>query len=185
MLKVNVDGKSYQVKNNIDEFLIKDFEVVTKILNDDKINNIEKWSEVFIFCGLPRDIVDMFDLEAFIKLIKEFNLLDDKGIEMVKDITLNDITYTCYQEEFRLTVKDTRYIEDFIVKNPNNYLGELMAIVYKRTDVDKNITYDSAHIKYKAELFRNGVTADKVIPFIQILSKKLINDYELLKDGTI
>jgi hypothetical protein len=59
-----------------------------------------------------------------------------------------------------------------------------MAIIYKRPGFDKTINFDKAHIHHKAELFRKNLTADKVIPFISFLSKKLIGDYELIEQGS-
>ena len=183
MLNVNYNGSTYPVKNRAEEFLIKDFENVTKILNDKKKNNIDKWSETFVYCGLPQDIVDEFDAGAFIQLVKEFNILDGLNIEISKEIELNGEIYTAYDDEFKMTVKDMRFIEDYIVKNDDRYLGELMAVIYKRKDLDKSLHYDKSHIHFKAELFRKEVTADKTIPFIQFLSKKLVQDYELIKNG--
>ena len=73
-------------------------------------------------------------------------------------------------------------IEHYIDKNDKRYLGEVMAVIYKVPGADKTINFDKAHIHHKAELFRKGLTADKVIPIISFLSKKLVKDYEFIQE---
>ena len=60
--------------NSVDELLLKDFEYITSIFNDKEKQHFEKWSEIFVFLGLPEDVVDEFDTFAFIDIIKEFNI---------------------------------------------------------------------------------------------------------------
>ena len=71
-------------------------------------------------------------------------------------------------------------IEQFASDQKKDYLGELMAIIYKRKDLTKAEHFDKAHIKFKAKLFRESLTADKVIPLIAFLSKKLVDDVNLI-----
>ena len=181
MLKINLNEKSYEIRNSMNELLIKEFEHITSLLNDKEKQYFEKWSEIFIYLGLPQDIVDSFDTFAFLDIIKEFNIFKHSDTEIVKEIEIKGDLYISYDETFKITVKDMAMIEGYIAKNDNRYIGEVMAILYKRPGFDKKINYDKAHIHHKAELFRNNITADNVVPIISFLSKKLVVDYELVK----
>lgn len=182
MLKINVKEKSYEIKNSVDELLLKDFEYITSIFNNKEKQNFEKWSEIFVFLGLPEDVVDEFDTFAFIDIIKEFNIINIKDKEIVKEFEIDGDLYVSYDETFKITVKEMSLIEHYIQKNADRYLGEIMAVLYKRPGFDKSVNYDKAHIHHKAELFRRTLTADKAVPFISFLSKKLISDYEFIEE---
>jgi len=182
MINLKFDGNTYQLKNSTNEFLINEFEHICSILNNLEKNHIEKWTEVFKYLGIPEDVIDNFDSFDFIEMIKEFNIFTTDSTEFVKEIVLDGITYTAFDEKFKLTVKEMTLIEDYVKKNDNRYLGEMLAVIYKRTDLDKTMTYDKAHLKFKAELIRKQINADVAIPIIGFLSKKLINDYNLLTD---
>jgi len=182
MLKINLNEKSYEIRNSMNELLIKEFEYITSLLNDKEKQYFEKWSEIFVYLGLPQDVVDSFDTFAFIDIIKEFNIFNQTNTDIVKEIKIGDDSYVSYNDTFKITVKDMSMIEYYIGKNDKRYIGEVMAILYKRPGFDKTLNYDKAHIHHKAELFRNNITADNVVPVITFLSKKLVVDYELVKE---
>lgn len=184
MLKINVKEKSYEIKNSVDELLLKEFEYITNIFNNKERQYFEKWSEIFIYLGLPQEVVDEFDSFAFIDIIKEFNIINSISDEIIKEFEIDGNLYVGYDETFRLTVKEMSLIESYIEKDSNRYLGEILAIIYKRPEFDKNINYDKAHIHHKAELFRKNLKADIAIPIVSFISKKLINDYELITQNS-
>ena len=172
-----INIKGYEVKNLNNELLIKDFEHITMLFNDKEKMFFEKWAEIFIYLGVPEEVVDNFDVDDFIIGIKDFNdVSDQKNINIIKDITIDGVEYSCYDENFKITVKDMSLIEEYAKKNENRYLGDVMAVLYKRVDADKNVNYDKSHIHYKAELFRKEITIDKLVPILNILSNKLIKE---------
>lgn len=177
MIKIN----DYEIRNKIDELLICEYEYISKIYNSQEIDNIDKWVKIFIYLGVPADVIDDLDLQEFIQLIGKFQLnIEMEQKEIVKEIVINDVVYSAYDEIFKLSVKDMALIENYIKERPENYIGEAMSVIYKNRNFDRTIHYDKAHIKNKAEIFRKNVTADKVIPIINIISKKLIKDGELI-----
>jgi hypothetical protein len=180
MINLLFDSKTFEIRNNVTEFTIGEFETLSAIMNDDEKNYIEKWSDIFQFLGVPEDVVDNFDTFDFIDLIKQFNFLGDEEFKMKQTIVLNDIEYHAFDEEFKLTVKEMRLIEDFINKNSKRYLGDILAVIYKRSDTDKTINFDKSHLHFKAELIRKEIMADVAMPLMSYLSKKLIKDYNLL-----
>ena len=184
MLKINYNQKTYEVRNNVEELLLKEFEDVSAIFNYKEKDQFEKWSEIFVYIGLDQEIVDELDTFAFIDIIKEFNIVNLESTDIIKDFEIDGDLYVAYEDKFKLTVKEMTLVEHYIKKNENRYLGEIMAIIYKRPGFDKTINFDKAHIHHKAELFRKSLTADKAVPFISFLSKKLITDYELIEQDT-
>ncbi len=46
MLKINLNEKSYEIRNSMNELLIKEFEHITSLLNDKEKQYFEKWSEI-------------------------------------------------------------------------------------------------------------------------------------------
>jgi hypothetical protein len=183
MININFDGKTIAIKNTVNELLIGEFEYICDILNDTKnINTIEKWGNIFLYLGIPQDVLDNLDAMDFIELIKEFNISDKNFTTIENEITLDGHIYYYNFDEVKMTVKEVTLIESYITKDSNKYIGDMMAILYKRNDVDKNITFDKAHIEHKAKLFRKNITADKSIPFLTYLTKKLSKDSEQLND---
>jgi hypothetical protein len=185
MLNVKINDTTYRIKNSSEEFTITEFETICSILNDTSIPKYSKWSQIFIYLGIPEDVIDTFDSSAFVSIIKEFELESPTTNTITKEIIIDGYTYVAYDSEFFLSVKQMGLIEEFISKDSDKYLGELMAIIYKREDLTKAEHFDKAHIKHKAKLFREHITADKALPFIGYLSKQLINDAELLGDESI
>ena len=180
MLNINIQESTYQIRNGINELTVGEFEELSLIMNDSELNTIDKWSRVFNFLGIPMDVIDSFDSFTFMDIIKEFNFFDVHLNDPVSEISLNNISYKASLRDGQplITVKEMKLIEDAIKSNPHKYLAKMLAIIYKRDDVDKAITYDSAHIKFKADLIRKEITADVAMPYIKFLSKKLINDHD-------
>ena len=171
---------SYEIRNQLDELTIGEFEELSLIMNNHELNTIDKWSRVFNFLGIPIDVIDSFDSFTFMDIIKEFNFFNVHLNKPVDEISLNGITYKASLKDDQplITVKEMKLIEDAIKSNPHRYLANMLAIIYKRDDVDKTITYDNAHIKFKADMIRKEITADIAMPYIEFLSKKLINDHD-------
>lgn len=183
MLNVNIQETTYKIRNQIDELTIGEFETISGIMNNTDMNNIEKWTEVFAFLGIPKDVIESFDSFAMIEIIKEFTIFDNK-LEMnyQTELTLNgEVYYASFNNGVpSITVKEIRLIEDHIVKNPHKYLSYMLAVIYKRKDLDKNITYDKSHISFKMDLIRKNVKADVAMPYVKFIANKLVKDYEFI-----
>jgi len=184
MLNLKLEGETYPIKNSLDELTIKQFEFISSILNDKEKSHISKWSEIFIYLGLPEDIVENLDSFSFIEIINNFNFTFEelKEKEIVKEIILDGVSYFAYDETFKITVKEMALIEEYVKKNENKYLAEIMAVIYKRNDLQKEMQYDKAHIKHKADLIRTQITSDIAFPIIGFLAKRLIKDFKLIED---
>jgi hypothetical protein len=182
MLNININGASYPIKQTATDFTIKEYENLCEVLNDDNINEIDRYYQAFIMLGLDADLLDTFDGFSFLKLIHEFKDYTLPIGEFTKTIELNGRVYTSFDEKFFFSVKDMRLIEEYVKKNSVKFIGEILAIVFKDTELTKVEHYDPAHIKYKAKLFRENITYDVAIPFINDFSSNLITTLESFKN---
>lgn len=176
-----------QIKHSFSELTIKEYEVISSILNDNEKDYIDKWSEIFIFLGVDENSLDSMVVSEFIEAIKNFNLNQgDITDEIKQTITLNGIDYYAFknEEEFKITVKEMNFIENAIKHNDKRYIGDVLAIIYKNPQNDKTINFDKAHIHFKAELIRKEITADIAIPILNYLGKIVIKNFDLLNYET-
>jgi hypothetical protein len=181
MIKVKFEDKVYEVKNTLDEILISDFENIISIMNNKK-NYIDRWSEVFIILGLPEIVLENMDSSDFINVIKEVDINTDTEVKLEKEITIDNVVYRIKHDEVKISVKEMRLIEKFIIDNDNKYIGDIMAVLYRNESSDDTINYDLTHIKHKAKLFRDNVTVDKSLPFLKYLSTKIVKDFNTIKN---
>jgi len=180
MIKINFKNDSYELRNEVFEWTIGEFESMSAILNNKDKDHLEKWIEVFELLKIPTEVIDNMDAFDFMEIIKEFNMFGVQNNEIVKTIHLKGEQYHAYDEKFRITVKEMKLIESLVNKNPDRYLGDIMAVIYKRPDIDPELHKDKAHIHFKAELIRKEASADMAIPILTFLSKKLIKDESVL-----
>jgi hypothetical protein len=77
----------------------------------------------------------------------------------------------------KLSVKDSRIVEKIVKKDNKEYISEIMALMFKRTDLSNAEHYDSAHLKHKAKLF-SKLKADIAIPYLTFVTYKITNHAE-------
>ena len=65
-------------------------------------------------------------------------------------------------------------IEKMAVKENKHFVSEIMAIMFKRTDLSNVEHYDNAHLKYKSKLFRTQ-PADIAIPYLNYVTQTISN----------
>ena len=115
------------------------------------------------------------DFETFKKYVQEFNQKTDASI--IKEVEIDGYNYKAYDEEFKLSVKDMKVIEKIINSKHKGYLSELVAVLFKRTDLSKVEHYDKAHIKHKAKLFKEQ-KAELAVPYLVHIGQKFSKQIE-------
>lgn len=182
MLEIELNGNVYQLKHTADEFLIGEYERVSSIINNTELDQIDKYSQLFVELGIPQTVLDELNTIKFFEIIKSYNGYQFEVGEFTKEIEINGRTYKAFEDEFFLSVKDMKEIEKSIKRNPDSFIGDVMAIVFKDVELTKNEHYVDAHIKHKAKLFRDNVTFDKAVPFISYFSKEVIASLQMFKE---
>jgi len=158
-----------EIPNKMDELTIEQFERISQILNNQDFDNIEKYVEMFKYLGIEEKMWDDYPFSDFIKLVQDFNLDSYTPQEPVTSIELEGYTYTA---EMRLSVKETKLIEKIVNGKPNNYISDILAIMFKRTDLGNTEHFTDAHLKLKSKLFR-AQKADLCVPYIVFVTEKI------------
>lgn len=167
---VTILGK--QVPNQLNELTVQQFESITTIHAQQDKDAIEKHLEVFELLGVPELEFEDVSIEEFKQYVKDFNNLQGKP-ELQPSIEIDGYTYTAYEgEQFKLSVKDTKHIEKVMASRHKGYISEMLAILFKRSDLTKVEHYDSTHIKHKAKLIRE-LHAELAVPYLVEIGQKL------------
>ena len=158
-----------QIANKMNEINIEEFEKISAIHNDKELDNIEKQIKVFEVVGIEEDEWD--DFNYFVEKTKEFNTDNYEKKDPIGEIEIDGYTY---KAELKLSVKDTKLIEKMILKENKHSVSDIMALMFKRTDLSNVEHYDSAHLKHKAKLFRLQA-AEISIPYITFVTETISN----------
>ena len=170
--------KEFDVKNEINEFTIEEFENVSRILNDEEVEKFERWANLLIYLGVPESEVYDLDFTEFVEYIKLFSDTKVKpSNEFCKVIELDGYTYTSHEDELKISVREMKMIEKQVSNNPHHYISYLMSVLFKRNDLTKVEHYTDAHIKQKAKLF-SSLSAELAIPYATFIGLKLSNRIE-------
>ena len=175
---VEILGK--QIPNEMNEITIQQFEGITDIHANDKLDIIEKHLEVFKFMGIPDEIEDI-DFEVFKEYVDKFNTAKVPNSVLLKRFEVDGYTYQAYEEEFKLTAKDTKFIEKILGSKHKGYISEVLAVLFKRTDLSKVEHYTDAHIKQKAKLIRE-LKAEVAVPYLVAVASQINNHVEKLNE---
>jgi hypothetical protein len=166
---VNILG--FEVPNQLNELTVQQFETITTIHADPELDAIDKHLQVFEFLGVPTIKWDDVEIEEFKELVRAFNDVTGKP-ELVNTLEIDGYTYTAFEDQFKLSVKDTKHIERTMHSKHKGYISELLAVLFKRTDLTKVEHYSDAHIKLKAKLIRE-LKAELAVPYLVEIGQKL------------
>lgn len=171
MIKVD----NYEVKNTMEELTIGEFEKVSHILNDVGLSTIDKYVGILAELGVPEEVLDEMLIQDFKQVVKDFNDVEHKEFETIKEIELNGYIYKAFEDEFKLSVKDLKMIEKRLQEGKGDYMAYTLAVIFKRTDLTKAEHYAPAHIKQKEKLFKS-LPAYYCVYYIGEVASKIKND---------
>jgi len=162
-----------EILHEMDELTIQQFEEITDIHANEKLDVIEKHLAVFKYMGVPEEIEEI-DFEVFKEYVDKFNRAKMPSSELLKRFEVDGYTYQAYEDDFKLTAKDTKLIEKILGNKHKGYISEVLAVLFKRTDLSKTEHYTDAHIKQKAKLIRE-LKAEVAIPYLVAVANKINN----------
>jgi hypothetical protein len=157
-----------EIPSKMDELTLEQFQKISAIHNNDEYDTLEKHCKVFEYLGITEDEMDV-DFDLFLANVKEFNNNNYTHKDTVEEIELEGYTY---KAEMKLSVKDSRIVEKIIKKDNKEYISDIMALMFKRTDLSNTEHYDPAHLKHKAKLF-SKLKADISIPYLTFVTNKI------------
>ena len=162
-----------EIPSKMDELTVEQFQKISAIHNNQEYDTLEKHCKVFEYLGITEEEMDV-DFEVFLENVKEFNKDNFTKKDTVEEIELDGYTY---KADMKLSVKDSRIVEKIIKKDNKEYISDIMALMFKRTDLSNTEHYDPAHLKHKAKLF-SKLKADISIPYLTFVTYKITNHAE-------
>jgi hypothetical protein len=168
---IELFGKDLPSK--MDELTLEQFQKISAIHNNEEYDTLEKHCKVFEYLGITEEDMDV-DFDVFLANVKAFNDNNYTKADPVEEIELEGYTY---RAEMKLSVKDSRIVEKIVKKDNKYYISDIMALMFKRTDLSNTEHYDPAHLKHKAKLF-SKLKADIAIPYLTFVTYKITNHAE-------
>jgi hypothetical protein len=162
-----------EIPSKMDELTLEQFQKISAIHNNEEYDTLEKHCKVFEYLGITEEEMDV-DFDLFLENVKEFNNNNYDKKDPVEEIEIDGYTY---RAEMKLSVKDSRIVEKIVKKDNKEYISDIMALMFKRTDLSNTEHYDPAHLKHKAKLF-SKLKADISIPYLTFVTYKITNHAE-------
>ena len=148
-----------EIPNVINELTIEQFEKVSEFTNNQELDAFEKWVSVFTYLGANEDEVNEMDFSEFKDKVKEFNTVTYKASTKKKrTIEIEGFKYVSYDKKFKLSVRDIKHIEKIIKKDPTRYVSKMLAVIFKREDLNIQEHYSDAHIKHIEKIIKKDPT---------------------------
>ena len=157
-----------EIPSKMDELTLEQFQKISAIHNNEEYDTLEKHCKVFEYLGITEEEMDV-DFDLFLANVKEFNNNNYTHKDTVEEIELEGYTY---KAEMKLSVKDSRIVEKIVKKDNKEYISDIMALMFKRTDLTNAEHYDPEHLKHKAKLF-SKLKADISIPYLTFVTNKI------------
>ena len=162
-----------EIPSKMDELTLEQFQKISAIHNNEEYDTLEKHCKVFEYLGITEEEMDV-DFDLFLANVKEFNNNNYDKKDPVEEIEIEGYVY---KAEMKLSVKDSRIVEKIVKKDNKEYISDIMALMFKRTDLSNTEHYDPAHLKHKAKLF-SKLKADISIPYLTFVTYKITNHAE-------
>ena len=162
-----------EIPSKMDELTLEQFQKISAIHNNEEYDTLEKHCKVFEYLGVTEEEMDV-EFDVFLANVKEFNKDNYTKKDPVEEIEIDGYTY---KAEMKLSVKDSRIVEKIIKKDNKEFISDIMALMFKRTDLSNTEHYDPAHLKHKAKLF-SKLKADIAIPYLTFVTFKITNHAE-------
>jgi hypothetical protein len=180
MIDIKYNGEVYSIKSDVTEFTIRDFERINYYIQKDN-DFFTHWINIFVYLGVPEDVVDDLDGNDFINIVKHIST-NDIGCEFVREIELGGYKYVCEfkNDEPRITANMFKYIQKAC--NKDYYISDIMAILFKREDLTLNEHYDKSHLEYKSVLF-SSLPASMCLPYMTYIDIKYVENILSLYDN--
>ena len=169
------------IPNELNELTIQQFEDITSIHANADMDHVEKHLEVFKYMGVP-EVEDM-DFEDFKEAIRVFNTAKNPDGVLLKRFENDGYVYQAYDQDFKLTAKDTKHIEKILAHKHKGYVSEALAVLFKRTDLSKTEHYTDAHIKLKSKIIRE-LPAEVAVPYLVAIAETINKQVQSLNEST-
>lgn len=185
MIKFNFPHKTYDIKSSPTELTLDEYETIVGILSDENEVNYSKFINILVALGMDIDDVEDMNEKHIVEFVKHFYNEDIKTelkpsfeIEGYKYIGIED-----GEKEPVITPFINKKIEELFTNKHKGYLGEVLAVMLKREGLTSKEHKQQSHIKHKAKLFRDNISAKDAIPYIVYASDGLFKSINEIVNG--
>jgi hypothetical protein len=169
MLNIIIGEQKFSIRNEFDELTIKEFELITNIINNKELDIIEQYHSIFLLLGVDEKSLDYINLENFMNIVGKWE--QRKPLSgFTRTINVDGDEYTSYNEgdEFKFNLKIIRQINK-ISKSELTY-SNILAVIFK--DIEDCNTEEC--FQYKTDIF-NNITCDIALPYIISYNEEIKN----------
>ena len=82
-----------------------------------------------------------------------------------------------------MSAKETKLIEKILNNKHKGYISEVLAVLFKRTDLTKTEHYTDAHIKLKSKIIRE-LPAEVAVPYLVAVAETINKQVQSLNEPT-
>jgi len=178
MIELKYGDEVYQLKNTPDEIKLGEFEKIFNIANNPQLEPMGKYFAIFELLEVPDEVLDSMNQQEFIDAVQAWNSYDLNN-EPLPFVEVGGRRYVSFEgEEFIFMARDISLIEKSAASGDGHFPSTVMAILFKDDQLTPTEHRDNAHIKHKAKLFRENLTADMAVPFLARVARRQIESVE-------
>jgi hypothetical protein len=175
MLNIIIGEQEISIKNEFDELTIKEFELITNIINNKELDIIEQYHSIFLLLGVDEKSLDYINLENFMNIIGKWE--QRKPLSgFTRTIYIGMREYAAFDEgkEFKFNLKLIRQINK-ISKTQDLTYSNILAVIFKDNQDETDEDF-----KFKSKVF-NEVTCDIALPYIISYNEEIKNSLNSFK----
>jgi hypothetical protein len=177
MKNLEITTKQVEIITDLTQLSLSQFEQAISIFNKEYETSIEKFIDLIdIMTNLTPSEIEDLDINDFKKIIDIIEGIEFTSFEkkFINQIEIDGVIYKSKSDgsDYKFSVKEIFLMQDILQKNPDSYLLDLIAIVFREVDADGNLIGDlkTESIAKRKELFKD-IKMDVVGPYLTSLSE--------------
>jgi hypothetical protein len=175
--KFNNPEEVKELPNQPTKLLLKEFEDLFNIINDKSKGGSERMILAFNKLGVTDEQIDLMTKEQFIENSIELKKSQYEDQLPPAEIEVNGRKYIAnITDDLTISARDVVAIERLAKHSAGRFPSSVMAVIYKDADLTKTEHYTDAHIKHKANLFRDAFPASYAIPLLVRVARETVKD---------
>lgn len=189
MIKLEYNGKEYEIKSEISELIVSEFEQISSILNThieetdndkkqilDMLNYYNMWFEILEVLNVPTEIIDNLTEKEFWQIVKSLNLMPTYTEIYIDSIEIDGEKFYVEKREngsIKFTIKMLKNIQHNLILHPKRHMSYILAEIFKSDtlSIDERVMY--------------LCNADVMImlPYLTLVNHKIIENFNNMING--
>ncbi len=171
------ENKTLEIRNELDEITIGQFEKCLSIFKNDYNLSIDLYLDIISeLSNASIDELEELDLDVFMKIIPQVNIQEITEVDDIfsNKIIIDDVTYKTASDgkTYNFNVKQIKHIQTIIKLNQDKYLGDLAAIIFREVKPDGTLgDLSTQSINIRKDLFLNKMMMSTLVPYLLNLSQ--------------